>query len=124
MQRALHLARDLDQVLFLRKRHDCNLHRRHVRVQPQNNARLVVDHVFVVRVEQQRDEDPFHAHRRLDHPRQVALVGLRIQISQVLLRLFLMHRQVEVGPVGDSFQLAPAERELVLDVGRLLRVMR
>ena len=44
---------------------------RQVGVQAKDHPRLVVYHVFVVRVEQQRDEDPLHAHLRLDHPQQM-----------------------------------------------------
>src|SRR5436305_147456 len=42
----------------------------------------------------------------------------------LLLRALLVDRQIVVGPVRYSFQLAPTERKLVLDVRRLLRVVR
>src|SRR5206468_4618353 len=52
------------------------------------------------------------------------LVGLRIEVLELLPGMLLVVRQIEVGPVVNSLELVPAERELVLDVVGVLGVMR
>ena len=60
----------------------------------------------------------------LDDPRDDVLVGRLVEVLEVLARRLGVARQVEVAAVVDALELLPAEREAVLDVDRLLRVVR
>ena len=51
------------------------------------------------------------------------LLGRRVEVLEVLARARLVAREVEVAAVVDALELLPAEREAVLDVDRLLRVV-
>ena len=88
-----------------------------------HDAGLAAHLVFVVRIEQTGDHDPVNAGRRLDHIRQIALVGLRVQVGEILAGPLLVLPQVVVGAIGDALQLSPAEREEVLHVGGRLGVV-
>ena len=93
-------------------------------MQAQHRAAVVVGAVLVVGVDEERERAAVGAGRRLDHVRNVALLGLVVEEAQVLARVLDVLLQVEVGAVGDAFELLPADRELVLDVGAALGVVR
>ena len=76
-----------------------------------------------VRVDQERERRPVRPGRRLDDPRDEVLPGRRVEVLEALPGGLAVARQVEVAAVVDALELLPAEREAVLDVDRLLRVM-
>jgi hypothetical protein len=115
-QEVEHLAGGRDQLLLLGQRHHGDLHRRDVLVQPQHDSGLALHLVLVVGVEQASDQDPVHAHRRLDDPGKVALVGFRVEVGEVLAGVLLVRAEVEIGAARDALQLAPAEGKRVLDI--------
>ena len=63
-------------------------------------------------------------YRRLDAVRYVSLVGLRIEIAHIFTRVCLMCHKVVVGTRCHAPDLAPAEREQILDVCGSVAVMR
>ena len=109
---------------LVRQRDHRHLDRRHVRVQAQHAALLVVHDVLVVGVQQHREEDAVHAHRGLDDG-QVTLVRRLVEVLLVTLpECSGVLRQVVVAARRDAPQLPHAERELEHDVRRPLRVKR
>src|SRR5262249_2461690 len=62
--------------------------------------------------------------RGLDHVGQEALAAFLVEVRQILPAVFAVPPQIEVGPVGDTLELGPAEGKLVLDVDAALRVVR
>ncbi len=55
--------------------------------------------------------------------REEPLVGLLVEVGQVLARVIGVLSQVEVGAIGDPFQLVPPPGEPVLEVGGIGRVV-
>src|SRR5690606_19816037 len=110
------------------EREDRDLRRRDPRMKTQHGSRLAADLVLGIRVAEERERRAIRAGRRLDHVRQhAALVRIRLEIvdvAEILAAEFAMALQVEVGAIGDTFELALPERELVLDVRARRRVMR
>ena len=89
------------------------------RVQVQHHADVVllrVHDLLVVGVHQHRQHAALHAQRRLHHIGDVALVGLGVEVGQVLAGHGLVLVQVVVGAVRHAPQLAPAEGEQELEV--------
>src|SRR5712664_2712201 len=78
---------------------------------------------FCIGVTQHYQRRAVRSRRRLDHVRNEPLVGLRIEIIELLPGMLLVIRQIEVGAVVDPLELLPAEREFILDVVRLPGVM-
>ena len=89
------------------------------RVQVQHHADVVllrVHDLLVVGVHQHGQDAALHAQRGLDHIGDVALVGLGVEVGQVLAGHGLVLGQVVVGTVGHAPQLAPAEGKQELEV--------
>ena len=91
-------------------------------------ARLAADLVLAVRVAEERERAAVGAGGRLDHVRQVsARVGIAlliVEVTQILAAHLHVLTQIEVRAVRDAFELAAAEREVVLDVGAAGGVVR
>src|SRR5919201_305885 len=98
-------------------------HGRHLGMQAQDDALAVGDDLLVVRVDEQRDEDPLDAHGRLDHVRHVPL-AVGPYVLELRGRELGVLRQVIVAPVRNALELGPTDRIQVLDVTRRLRVVR
>ncbi len=82
----------------------------------EHHTLLAANLLLVVRVNKERDEDSVGAHRRLDDVRDVALIGLGIEIREVATAVLHMRLEVEVGAIGDSLELAPPEWIVIFDV--------
>ena len=89
----------------------------------ERDAGLAADLLLPVGVDQERERRPVRPRGRLDDPRDDVLVGRLVEVLEALAGGLGVARQVEVAPVVDAFELLPAEREAVLDVDRLLRVV-
>ena len=105
-------------------------------MQPQHHTHVVLavfilsHDLLVVGVAQYRQHTALHAQRRLHHIGDVALVGFRVEVGQILAGDVLVLSQVIVGAVRHTPQLAPAEGEEELEIrgglgveAQLLRVM-
>ena len=90
----------------------------------QRDPRLAPDLLLAVGIDEEREGRPVGARRGLHDEGHEVLVGVRVEVLQVLARRPLVVAQVEVAPVVDALQLLPAEREAVLDVDGLLGVVR
>ena len=105
------------------------LERRKRRMQAQHGAHIVLavlilaDDLFIVSIAQEGEGHAVRAERRLDDVGNILLVGLLIEVLHGDTRGVLVLGQVEVRAVGNAPQLAPAEREQELDVGRGVGVM-
>src|SRR5436190_2966754 len=122
--RRVHLAGDLRLAVLAHQGQDGDLHRRELRMQPQQRARLTLDLLFVVGVDEEGERGAVRAGRRLDHMRHVALAGRLVEVLELLAGELRVLAQVEVPAVGDPLELLPVDREQVLDVARGARVMR
>ena len=89
----------------------------------EDDPRLAADLLLAVGVDQERERRPVGAGRGLDDPRDEVLVGGLVEVLEVLAGRLRVATEVEVAPVVDALELLPAEREAVLDVDRLLRVV-
>src|SRR6185436_9537062 len=130
-QIVVNLVRELRHAVLVDEREDGRLERRDRRLEFENDARFAAlrrffaaHFFFAVRVTQHYERGAIGAGRRLDDVREKPLVRLGIEVLELLARVLLMVRQIEVGPVVDPLELVPAERELVLDVVGVLGVMR
>ena len=92
-------------------------------MQAQHDALAPGDLLLVVGVAEEGQERAVGARRGLDHVRHVALaVGLDdLELHARELGVLL---EVVVAAVGDALELAPADREEVLEVARAARVVR
>src|SRR5687767_11286371 len=117
------LARELGVTVLAQQRQHRDLDRRDLRVQPQHRALLAPLLVLVEGVAEQREDRAAEAGGRLDHVREVALLGLRVDVLELLAAELLVLAQVEVAAVGDALELAPADRVEVLDVAGGARVV-
>ena len=93
-------------------------------MQPEHRPLLAPDLVLVVGVDQEREHRPVGAGGRLDHVRDVALLGRRVDVLELLAGVLGVLGEVEVAAVGDPLELGPADREQVLDVAGAARVVR
>ena len=109
---------------LLEQRQDGDLVRREVRVQRQRDALLATDLLLAIGVDQEGERGPIRAAGGLDDPRDEVLVPSPGRSTRGSRRAPRMARQVEVAAVVDALELLPAEREAVLDVDRLLGVVR
>ena len=75
-QRVADLAGDLGLAVLAHERQHGDLHRRQARVQLQHGARLALDLLLVVGVDEERERRAVGAGGRLDDVRDVALAGL------------------------------------------------
>ena len=123
-QLGVQLLRRSREHLLLAQRQDRRLVRRERRVQVQHGAHVVVallvlaHDLLVVGVAEERQRHAVAAEARLDDVGDVVLVGLRVEVGEILAARLLMAPEVVVRAVGDAPQLAPVgEREGVLDVG-------
>ena len=82
--------------------------------------------VHVVGVDEEAHEGTGQAGGRLDDVRHVLFAGGLVEVAQVLAGVLRVRGQVEVGTVGDAFELSPIgalETELVFDVDGALRIV-
>ena len=91
---------------------------------------LRVDHFFVIRLGEQRQEQPLHTQGRLDHIGHILLAGGLVKVFQILAAGLDVLGQVVVGTVRHAPQLAPTKGEAVLKVrgglgveAKLLRIV-
>ena len=77
-----------------------------------------VHDLLVIRLAQEGERHAVRAERRLDDVGDVVLVFLLVEIVHVLTGELLVLGQVVIRAVGDAPELAPAEREQILKVGR------
>ena len=82
----------------------------------------LVHDLLVIRLAQEGQRHTVCAERRLDDIGDVVLVFLLVEIVHVLTGELLVLGQVVIRAVGDAPELAPAEREQILKVGRGLGV--
>src|SRR6266568_8477844 len=88
-------------------------------------GRLVAAYLFLsVGIAQHHQCGAICTRGRFDDVRDEPLVGLGIEIVELLPSVLLMVRQVEVSAVVNPLELLPTERELVLDVVGVLGVVR
>src|SRR5262249_11863154 len=73
--------------------------------------------------DEERERGAVGAGGRLDHVRDVALLGLRVEVLELLAGELRVLGEVEVTAVGDPLELGPADREQVLDVAGARRVV-
>src|SRR5262249_20419517 len=85
---------------------------------------LVLDHVFIVGVEQERERRAIDSGGRLDYPRPEALLALLVEVGQILAAELGVLIQIVAAALGDSLELAPSERVAELDVSGAARVVR
>ena len=94
-------------------------------MQVQHHADIVllrVHDLLVIGVHQHGQHAALHAKGRLHHVGDVALVGLGVEVGQILAGHVLVLGQVVVGAVRHAPQLAPAEGEQELEVRGCLGV--
>src|SRR5262249_33673533 len=92
-------------------------------MKPEHDARLALDLLLVVRVDEEGEQRAVDARCRLDHPGEVALAPLLVEVRQVLAARLGVPAEIEVAAVRDPLELRPAEREGVLDVDARLGVV-
>lgn len=118
----------VDLLSFLSKLLDdrkyCDLHRSETRLDAQYDALSFLGLDLVVGVEEGDEQESVESERWLDDVRDVLRILHRIEVAEILLRFFHMRGQIIIGPVRDSPELSPSERESVLDVRRGCRIER
>ena len=114
---------DLGLAVLAHERQHGRLDRRQARVQLEHGARLALDLLLVVGVDEEGERRAVGAGGRLDDVRDVALARLLVEVLELLARVLGVLGQVEVAAVGDALELRPADREQVLDVGGARRVV-
>src|SRR5262249_14497445 len=82
-----------------------------------------LDLLLVVRVDEEGEQRAVHARRRLDHPGEVALPSLLVEVGQVLAARLGVAAEIEVAAVRDPLELGPTEREGGLDVDARLGIV-
>ena len=136
---------DLRQAVFFDQREDGGLDRGQVRMEPQEVARLAVDFILIVGIDEEGQRAAVDTGGRLNDVGDVTLAGFFLKIRQRALQVVgvlvaqgdlaqvaflfvpvvhrahaaLMLTQVEIGAVGDAFQFLPvagAEGEFVFDI--------
>src|SRR5262249_37933008 len=117
-------ARALGLPVLAEQGEDRRLVRGEPGVKPEDDARLALDLVLVVGVDEEGEQRAVDTRRRLDHPREVALAPLLVEVRQILAARLGVPAEVEVAAVRDPLELGPPERERVLDVDARLRVVR
>ena len=78
---------------------------------------------FLVGVEEEDEGGPIGTAGGFDDVWVVALLGLIIEVGEVLAAVFGVLAEVVVGAVGDAFEFGPAPGEAVLDIVDLLGVV-
>jgi hypothetical protein len=92
-------------------------------VQLEHHPGLAAHLLLVVGVDEEGERGAGRAGRRLDHVGEEALVGVLVEVAEVLARVLGVLAEVEVGAVGDPLQLVPIPGEGVLDVHGAGRVV-
>ena len=105
-----------DLLALLEKRQDGHLHRRQLGVEAEDHPLLASHLLFGVRIGHEGEERAVHAHRRLDDVGHEVLLALLVEVRERLAAELRVLLEVEVRPVGDAHQLAPTDREVVVDV--------
>ena len=114
-----HLLSLLRQAVFVNQRQHGHLDRGKRRRDAQHDAGFAVLKLLdLVGMAQHCEEHTVHTDGSLHAVRNVALVGLRVEVLDLLSGESLMVAEVEVGTGVDSLQLLETEREVELDVGR------
>src|SRR5690606_34288566 len=107
---------DLGQAVLAGERQHRGLDRRHGRIESHHHAGLALDLLLAVGIRHHGERDAIGTRRSLDHVRDVALTGRGVEVLQLLARVLLVAREVEVGAVMHALDLLPAEGEFILDV--------
>lgn len=119
----MQFSRHFRHAVFFDQRQDGRLIGRYTGMQAQDHPLLALDFFFIVGIDQAGQQSPVASGRGFNDVGNIFFLCLFVPITQVFAREFFVARQVEVGPVVDTFQLFPAEGELVFDVIGLLGVM-
>ena len=118
------LACFLRQAVFLDQRQHCDLVGCKDGRQLQHHAlRTVFQLLLGVGVAEHGEEHTVEADGSLDDVRRVALVGVGVEVLELLARVFGMGGEVEVGAAVDAFQLLEAEGEVEFDVSGCVGIM-
>ena len=80
-------------------------------MEAEHGARLATHLLLVPRVDEHGEAGAVERRGRLDDVRDVALVGLGVEVAEVTAAVRGVGAEVEVGAVGDALELAPAPRE-------------
>src|SRR5690242_13484628 len=112
-QLVVNASRALRLSVFPQEGEHGGLVRRETRVKSQRGARLALDLVLVVGVDQEREQRAIDARGRLDDEGEVALASLLVEVRQVLAARLRVLAKVEVAAVRDALELGPAERERI-----------
>jgi len=110
---------------LLRERKDSCLEGCKCRMEVHNGSYIVlslVDNFLIVSIAKYCQNASFYAERRLNNVGDVSLIGLGIEVGEILSRLVLMLGKVVVGSVSNAPKLAPSEREEELEVGGCLGI--
>src|SRR3954469_4418906 len=121
--RAQRMAQRDDLGPLLEERQNGDLVRRQLGIESEHDALLAANLLLPIRVDEERECGAIRTGRRLDDERDVVLLGRRVEVLEVLPRRSRVRAEIEVAAVVDPFELLPAEREAVLDVDSLLRVV-
>ena len=92
-------------------------------MEPEHDPLLPFHHLLVVGVREHDQHGTGKPGGCLNDVGYVALVAHLVEVGEVLAGELGVALQIVVGAVVDSFQLLPAEGELVLDVEGKLRVV-
>ena len=109
---------------FFKQRQDRDLDRRELGMKVQHHALLALHLFLVVGVDEKRQRAAVGAGRRLDDEGNHLLLALLVEVFERLAAELGMLLQIEIGAVGDPFELAPTHRKQILDVGGALGVVR
>jgi hypothetical protein len=100
-----------------------DLDRRQLGMKAQEDALVAAHLLLAIGVEQEGQQRPIDAGRRLDDERHDVFLALLVEPRERLAAELRVLLEVEVRPVGDAHQLAPAHRELVEQIDGALGVV-
>src|SRR5438309_409917 len=117
-------ARHLRHAVLVHQREYRRLERGERGLDLQHDPLFPLDLLLPVGIAQHDERRAIRPGRRLDHVGEEPLVGRRIEVLELLPRLPLVVRQIEVAAVVDPLEFVPSEGELIFDVVRVLGVVR
>ena len=125
LQHVEDLLTDFRQTILLDQRQHSNLDGGQLRGQTQQRARgTVLERLLGIGMAEDREEHAIDTYGGLDDVRHVVFVDFGVEVAQLLAGILFMLRQVEVRTGVDALQLLETERELELDVGGGVGIVR